>query len=189
MAMPRLLERYWTADDVRALPDDGNRYECIDGALLVTPSPRYRHQQAVWELMLRLHAFVREQRLGDLLFSPADVELRPGMLVQPDAFVARIRAQATRPYEWSDIASLLLSIEVLSPSTATRDRTVKRDFYQQAGVGEYWIVDLDARCVERWRPLDKAPTIETRTLLWTPEGASAPLDLDLAEYFSSVHGA
>jgi Uma2 family endonuclease len=189
MAMPRLVERYWTADDVRALPDDGNRYECIDGALLVTPSPRWTHQRAVLRCVLRLAAFVDEQRLGDLLFSPADIELEPGTLVQPDAFVAQVRAHARPPYEWPDVESLLLAVEVLSPSTARRDRTVKREFYQRTGVGEYWVVDVDARRVERWRAADSEPEILSETLMWAPEGAARPLVLDLREYFAEVLGA
>jgi Uma2 family endonuclease len=188
MVMPHLVERYWTADDVRALPDDGNRYECIDGALLVTPSPRWTHQRAVFRLMLRLTAFVDEHALGDLLFSPADIELEPGTLVQPDAFVAQMRAHAQPPYEWSDVASLLLAVEVLSPSTRRRDRTVKREFYQRSGVGEYWVVDVDARRVERWRAADSEPEILSETLTWAPVGAAAPLELNLPEYFAEVTG-
>ena len=189
MPAERLLERYWTADDVRALPDDGNRYECIDGALLVTPSPRWTHQRAVLRCVLRLSAFVDEQKLGDLLFSPADIELEPGTLVQPDAFVAQVRAHAHPPYQWPDVASLLLAVEVLSPSTARRDRTVKREFYQRTGVGEYWVVDVDAQRVERWRATDTEPEILTTSLTWAPPGASAPLVLNLREYFAEVTGA
>jgi len=187
--MPHLLERYWTADDVRALPDDGNRYECIDGVLLVTPSPRRTHQNAVMRLVLLLHSFVDDQRLGDLTFSPADVEVEPGTLVQPDLFVARDKDGTPTRKEWSDIESLLLAVEVLSPSTAQRDRTVKREFYQRVGVGEYWIVDVDARRVERWRSTDTAPESLTEELVWAPAGASAPLKIDLREYFAEVTGA
>jgi len=191
MAMPkeRLLERFWTADDVRALPEDGNRYECIDGTLLVTPSPRWVHQRAVWELMLRLNTYVREYTLRDLLFSPADLQLEVGTLVQPDAFVAQMHKHARPPYDWPDVASLLLAVEVLSPSTARRDRTVKREFYQRVGVGEYWVVDVDAQRVERWRAADSEPELLTTSLTWAPAGASAPLVLDLAEYFAEVMGA
>ena len=189
MAMTRLRERYWTADDVRALPDDGNRYECIDGALLVTPSAQMVHQRAVTDLMFLLHTFVRDSTEGHLLFSPADIELEPGTLVQPDVFVALAKENAQRPYEWPDVASLLLAVEVLSPSTARRDRTVKREFYQRVGVGEYWVVDADAQRVERWRAADSEPELLTTSLTWAPAGASAPLVLDLAEYFAEVMGA
>jgi Uma2 family endonuclease len=189
MAMPRLVERYWTADDVRALPDDGNRYECIDGALLVTPAPRWVHQRAVQELALRLHAFVRAHTLGHLFFTDADLELEPRTLVQPDVFVARVHGHAEPPYDWPDVASLLLAIEVLSPSTKHRDRTVKREFYQRVGVGEYWVVDVDARRVERWRAADTEPEILTEELRWAPNGASAPLVLNLREYFAEMTGA
>ena len=62
----------------------------------------------------------------------------------------------------------LLAVEVLSPSTARADRTVKRRLYQRAGVPEYWIVDLEARLVERWRPADERPEVLTDTLTWRP---------------------
>lgn len=186
MAMPALEHRYWTAADVRELPDDGNRYECIDGELLVTPAPRGRHQYALPEMFRRLDAYVTLRGLGVLLWSPADIELEPDSLVQPDLFVARLRPGITRFRDWTEIAGLELAVEVLSPSTARYDRMVKRKFYQRAGVTEYWIVDLDARLIERWRPKDDRPEIALETLRWQPTGATDPLDFDVAMYFTAL---
>ncbi len=186
MGMPELAERYWTAADVRALPEDGNRYECIDGELLVTPAPRGIHQSALSDLFAALHGYVREHRLGWLLWSPADIEIRPGTLVQPDLYLPRNRDDASRIRAWSDVVGLRLAVEVLSPSTARYDRVVKRAFYQRAGVEEYWIVDLDARLIERWRPEDTGPEVLTERLQWTPADAVAPFELDLTAYFATL---
>jgi Uma2 family endonuclease len=80
-------------------------------------------------------------------------------------------------------------VEVLSPSTARADRRVKRLRYQRQGIPEYWIVDLDARLVERWRPKDERPEIVDETLSWRPAPSGAALSLDLAELFSEVLAA
>ncbi len=117
MAMPDLVERKWTAEDVRALPEDGNRYECIDGALLVTPAPSYDHGYAVEFLYDRLRDYVRANALGALRLAPADVEIVPGTMVQPDLFVAR-SADGARIRDWREIAELVLAVEVLSPTAA-----------------------------------------------------------------------
>lgn len=177
---------HWTAERVRALPDDGNRYELIDGRLLVTPAPRGLHQVAIRELMRRLDSWVRTSQGADLLFSPADISLGEDEVLQPDLFVYRTAA-GTALRDWSDIASLLLVIEVLSPSTARYDRDLKRRRYQRAGVPEYWIVDADARVIERWRSLDNRPEIVTDGLLWEPDGEPT-LTLDVAAYFAAVWG-
>jgi Uma2 family endonuclease len=78
-------------------------------------------------------------------------------------------------------------VEILSPSTARFDRIVKRRRFQKAGI-EYWIVDLDARAVERWRPQDERPEIVDERLTWHPEGAARPLKLELVQFFREVWG-
>jgi Uma2 family endonuclease len=185
--MPRAVppvER-WSVEQVRALPDDGKRCEVVDGVLLVTPAPRLVHQAALKALYDALGGFVRSQRFGAVLWSPADIVFGPRTLVQPDLFVAPL-VEGRRPREWSEITSLVLAVEVLSPGTASRDRGVKRRLYQRVGVGEYWIVDLDGRVVERWRPGDERPEVLDETLLWQPPGADAPLTLDLPPFFRTV---
>jgi len=184
MGMPQAAEG-WTAEMVRALPDDGNRYEVVDGELLVSPAPRLRHQEAVTELMFAVRPYVHGHGLGCALASPADIEFDPRTLVQPDLFVAPLVA-GRRPREWSEIKQLLLAVEVLSPSTARADRTVKRRRYQRHAVPQYWLVDLDARLVERWRPEDDRPEIVTDTLLWHPDPNVPPLEIDLPRLFAAV---
>jgi len=87
---------------------------------------------------------------------------------------------------WSEISGLLLAVEVLSPWTARADRLVKRRLYQRERVGEYWIVDLDARVVERWRPDDDRPEIIMDRLTWYPMPQATPFALDLVPFFASV---
>ncbi len=184
MGMPETLER-WTAARVRELPDDGKRYEVVDGELLVTPAPRYDHQRAVGALHLALHPYVAQARLGEVVMSPADIEFDPATLVQPDVFVVPL-VGGRRPKTWADIRGLLLAVEVLSPSTARADRTTKRRRYQRAGVPEYWVVDLDARLVERWRPDDERPEVLTDQLAWQPEPSLPPFELDLPRFFAEA---
>ena len=183
MGMPQTAE-IWTAERIRALPDDGLRHEVVDGEHLVTPAPRAPHQVALSELEALLRPYVKEHGLGRIIHSPADIEFDPRTLVQPDLFVTSKRRVKT----WADAQPLRLAVEVLSPGTARADRFVKRRRYQRAKVPEYWIVDLDARLVERWRPGDKRPEVLAERLEWQPDASLPPLVLDLVALFREVHG-
>ena len=185
MGMPRTAEP-WTADMVRALPDDHNRYEVIDGELFVTPGPSWVHQRAVGGLFRRLANYLQGQSWGEVVMSPADISFHEDMLVQPDLFVVPIGPDKRRGQQWADIRALLLAVEILSPSTARADRQIKRRLYQREGVGEYWIVDLDARVVERWRTADDRPEIVTGTLRWQHDPSAPPFELNLSEFFDEV---
>ena len=184
MGMPQPA-RDWTVERVLALPDDGKRHEAVDGELLVTPAPTFHHQDAILALAWRLKPFVDSSGTGYLSLSPADIELDERSLVQPDLFVFELPA-GRRPERWKDITTLLLALEVLSPSTARADRFVKRRRYQRHGIPEYWIVDLDSRLVERWRPGDERPEILHETLTWQLSESAAPFELDLAAFFAEV---
>src|SRR5690348_11670981 len=85
------------------------------------------------------------------------------------------------------VRELLLAAEILSPSSGRFDRVIKREPYQRHA-GEYWIVDLDSRVVERWRPNDERPQIVPRGLVWHPAGAAEPFRLDLPWYFAEIFG-
>ncbi|HSQ33026.1 MAG TPA: Uma2 family endonuclease [Gemmatimonadaceae bacterium] len=184
MAMP-VQQGEWTAELARALPDDGNRYEVLDGELFVTPAPALLHQRALLELYVRVRPYVDAHALGEVLLSPADIEFSPKRLLQPDLFVLP-EEPGTRHKTWRDIKSLLLAVEALSPSTARADRIKKRKIYLDEGVPEYWIVDLDARAFERWRPSDDRPEILIETLAWHARAEFEPLRIDLEEYFAAV---
>jgi Uma2 family endonuclease len=187
MAMPA-VKRRWTAKEVRELIDANPlvtpRYELVDGELLVTPAPRLVHQEAVGVLFLLLRAYLETEPVGHALTSPSDVELEPEFLSQPDVFVMPID-EWRRVRHGRIVNALSLAVEVLSPSSAGHDRVRKRPAYQR-NVPEYWIVDLDARLVERWRPADDRPEILTELLEWLPSGARGPLRVDLISYFSDV---
>jgi len=119
--------------------------------------------------------------------SPADIELDPHGMVQPDVFVDGL-VDGRPTNEWNAGAPLLLAVEVLSPSTARADRTVKRRRLQRAGIPEYWIVDLDARAVERWRPGDERPEVLADTIEWRPAPGTDPLTIALPPLFARIHG-
>jgi Uma2 family endonuclease len=184
MGMP-LVTRRWTAAEVRALPADGNRYEVVAGELLVTPAPTFDHQDAVKRILRLLDDYLERSGAGYAAFSPADIEFDEETLVQPDLFVVP-RVGGRRPRTWSDVERLLLAVEVLSPSTARADRTVKRRLFQRVGVSEYWIVDLEARLVERWRPADERPEMLSDALEWRPDPARPPLVIDLPSLFAAI---
>lgn len=91
-----------------------------------------------------------------------------------------------KPGSWALVESLLLAVEIISPSSVHIDRIVKRDFYLSAGVSEYWIVDLDARMVERWTPERETPEVLRTSVDWFPAGAGSSLTIDLAAMFELI---
>ena len=125
MSMP-VPQRRWTADEVRALMDESRpapRYELIDGELLVTPAPGPKHQMAAVLLWQKLQQYVQPRGLGTAYVSPADIELAPGSIVQPDVFV--VPPSEAPLQRWSEVRRLLLAAEVLSPGSARHDRVRK----------------------------------------------------------------
>jgi Uma2 family endonuclease len=177
--------KHWTIDMVRALPDDRNRYEIIDGDLFVTPAPSWTHQGAVLQLALRLAPYLEAERLGKAVIAPADIEVASDTMVEPDLFVVPLVAGRS-PRSWTEAGRLLLVVEVLSPSTARADRVRKRALYARERVPQYWIVDVDARVIERWRPDDERPEILTERLEWQPDPGRPPLTIDLVDYFAAL---
>jgi Uma2 family endonuclease len=169
-------------DESRAWP----RYELIAGELVVTPAPTSVHQIAVMALVILLSAYVERESLGVAFTSPADLELQPGIITQPDVFVVPANTPlAGERLQWTDVKALLLAIEVLSPGTARIDRVEKRDVYLDAAVDEYWIVDLDARVLERWTPEQATPMLVRERLIWN--AASNPLVIELPALFERIN--
>ena len=138
--------RRYTVADYMALPDD-QRYELLDGELILAPSPTSRHQFIQMFLAATLFQFVEEHGLGRVVAAPLDVVLSDSNVAQPDLlFISHRRASiVTRP---NIQGAPDLAVEILSPSTAGRDRGQKLDIYARYGVGEYWIVDPEAETVE-----------------------------------------
>jgi Uma2 family endonuclease len=175
---------YYTADLVRALPDDGRRYEVVHGELLVTPAPRAWHQEIVTRLLVALRAYLDRHPAGHVLPSPADISWSDDTLVQPDVFVVPL--EEARTLDWRRMQTLLLAVEVLSASTARADRFTKRRLYQERGVPAYWIVDPDRRCVEVWTPEAAFPAVESEAVTWQPAGSDEALTIRLEELFRAV---
>ncbi len=133
------------------MPEDGNRYEAIGGELCVSPPPRPPHQWVSANLFQALTDLLVRPGFGRLFYAPIGVEFpdtEEG--VQPDLLFVSAERLSIVTEDWIRGAPDLV-IEILSPSTARRDRTVKRHLYQRQGVPEYWIVDLDAKQIEVWR--------------------------------------
>lgn len=186
MAMPsQVPDLDWTVERALALPDDGMRYEVLDGELFVTPSPTWGHQSAIEALILRVAPYVRHHGLGWARCAPADITFSARRLVQPDLFVVPARTEGP-PASWEQVKALLLVVEVISPSTARADRYRKRTIYQSESVGEYWIIDAGQRLIERWRPGDVEPEIVTETLEWVPREGVEPLVVRLTEFFDEI---
>jgi Uma2 family endonuclease len=175
---------YYTADMVRALPEDGNRYEVVYGELLVTPAPRLWHQKVVGRLVVALDTYLQQELVGEVVMAPADISWGRHVLVQPDVFV--VPREEARTLNWAEIRTLLLAAEVLSPSSQRADRFTKRRLYQERSVGTYWVVDGDERVVEVWTPQTELPAIERERLSWHPAGAGRPFTLEFAELFRPI---
>ena len=144
------LKTKLTYDDYAAV-DDGQRYELIDGELCMVPAPYSEHQRIALRLVRKLDHLVQRHTLGELCFAPLDVRLTPHDVLQPDIlFVSKARKQ-TMALEGLRGAPDLV-IEILSPSTAQRDRGRKSAIYHRAGVREMWIVDPDERTIEVFLP-------------------------------------
>jgi Uma2 family endonuclease len=169
----------WTRDDLARLPDDGNRYEVLDGALLVTPQAAFGHQRAAWRLAFLIGDYCERHRIGQIVCPGAvphgDSELQPDIQVIPGhhAFSA----------EWTELPTPILVVEVLSPSTKRRDFGIKRDAYLRWGVAEYWIVDIDARCVHVSRRDEEMKTVDTK-VVWKPDAAAPACEIRVTELFA-----
>ena len=191
MGMPAILDdphHKWTVDEVWALPDKpGERYECVDGELLVSPGPSLAHERAFVALLRALSGYAKSRpRIGETLGSRSDIVLDQRTLIQPDVFVAPL-IEGRRPRDHREITRFLLVVEILSPTSHRADRVLKRRKYQRAA-DEYWIVDLDARLVERWLPNDERPEILTESISWQPLGRDEPLILSLPALFREASG-
>jgi len=175
---------YYTADMVRAFPEDGNRYEVVYGELLVTPAPRPWHEVVQGRLYVALVDYLRAEPVGHVFGSRSDLSWREDVLVSPDLFVVTL--EQARTLKWAEMQDYLLVVEVLSPSSTRFDRFTKRRLYQDKGVLAYWVVDPDARVVEMWSPGSQLPVVERECLSWHPHGATAPFVLGLAELFRPI---
>jgi len=131
----------WTYNSYAALPEDGHRYEIVDGVLLdMTPAPGIPHQKTVQRLVRHLEMHVEDAGLGQIFISPVDVELSPKNVFEPDVVVI-LNAGLDKVKVSHIVGAPDLVIEVVSPGSRKYDYTIKRDAYALAGIKEYWLVD------------------------------------------------
>ena len=146
MVAQETLQKFTYADYLIA-PDDA-RYELIDGELIMSPSPNRLHQSASLNLSVDLGFLARRTVIGYVFAAPFDVVLSDTDVVQPDImFVSNARAHIITDDNIRGAPDLV--VEILSPSTAERDRTFKRDLYARHGVKEYWMVDTELRLIRQ----------------------------------------
>ena len=144
MVIPKTKIKY-TYREYLHTPDD-KRYELIDGELLLSPSPKTAHQRLEGKLVNHLYNFVEDAGLGEVFFAPFDVYFNETNVVQPDIiFVSSERALIVNDDNIRGAPDLV--VEILSPSTANRDRVLKRALYAEHGVREFWIADTDAETI------------------------------------------
>lgn len=182
-----LSHTLWTAEMLNERPDDGNRYEVLDGALLVTPAPSVLHQKAASRLFTLIAPYAI--RLGlDPLFAPTAVRFSERREVQPDLLVSPGVLDGNYLLQLRSIGVILLAVEILSPGSLHTDRHGKRQLYQEENVREYWIVDTESRAIKRWTPDAAQSKVCTSTLAWQPMPKHAPLNIDVVQYFCDVWG-
>lgn len=146
--MPNDATHKLSYDDLAHTPDDGRRYELIDGSLFVSDSPRPLHQRVSKRLQRQLEMYFEVQGLGEVFDAPVDVILAYHDVVVPDLVVVTSPPQVT---ERAIEGAPALIVEILSPSTSTIDRTLKADRYAALGVPHYWIVDPAVTTFECYR--------------------------------------
>ena len=176
--MPISVRRY-TVADLERFPNDGNRYELVDGVLLVTPAPSHAHQLIVSRLQFRLTQAVMAEGPAHVV-SPGVITVAPGIQLEPDILVypARYSLQS----KWSEIDEHWLAVEVLSRSSRVYDRDTKRDAYLALGVQEVWLVD-------RWKEVvevssARAPAEVVRDVLyWRVPTLERKVEISLSEVF------
>ncbi|AHG89714.1 protein of unknown function DUF820 [Gemmatirosa kalamazoonensis] len=181
MAMAVTIPRY-TVDDLERFPSDGNRYELLDGVLLVTPGPAPVHEIVVSRILARL--IVAVQLPGHAyVFGHGAVTRPPGTQLEPDilAVPPRFASDAT----WADVTERWLAVEVYSPSSRYYDRDFKRDAYLALGVREVWLVDRREQSVEVCRA-PGAGEIVRDNIRWRVPELDLVVPVNLAEIFAGV---
>lgn len=141
--LPR--DHAWTVADLELLPDDGLRYELVDGTLLVSAAPSKLHQRAVGNLHVQLRAGCPPEL--EVFLAPTDYQPTSTRSLQPDLLVVR----RDDPGPKAVTTPLALAVEVLSPSSRSVDLVLKLELYRQAGVQSYWVVDPVEPSVDVWQ--------------------------------------
>jgi Uma2 family endonuclease len=176
----------WTYSEYARLPDDGDRYEVIDGEVCVTPAPGPRHQDVAAKLFRALDDYVEAHDLGrmywdvDLLFVTGQF-LRPDMVFVPKAVLGAVTDRGVE-------AAPGLVVEVVSPHSGGIDRIKKPPRYRDFGVPEYWVVDPIQRRIEIYGLAGQGaePKICTEIATWQPDERVPALELPVATVFRGL---
>lgn len=173
---------YYTVEDLEHFPHDGNRYELLDGVLLVTPAPSIAHQLIASRLA---HVFMNAlQGPGHaFIYLPGAVSFPPRTQLEPDILVVPARYPLSE--KWADTTEHWLAVEILSPSSRVYDREFKRDAYLALGVHEVWLVDKTDRSVEVSRVPGKHETVRD-AILWRVPTLDLDVPVDLSEVFAGI---
>lgn len=179
MGMPLPLPHY-TIQDLESFPHDGQRYELLQGLLLVTPQAGSPHQFLASRLVAALGAYLGEQAniaaSGAIQREP-DTYLEPDVLVVPGHYPAGL--------SWSDFHEHWLAVEIYSPSSKIYDHDYKRDAYLALGVREVWLVDIAEQSILVSNSMVKDQRI-TGVLTWRPPEMEKPLELSLDRLFHNL---
>lgn len=159
------------------LPEDGKRYEIMEGELYVTPAPSPRHQLILARLLYTLMKYLEGHPVGTVLMAPCDVVFSETDILQPDLVFLREGGNAFVT-ERAIQGPPALVVEILSPGTAARDRELKQKRYEHFGVSEYWMLDLDLSTVEILRL--ESGQYHRHSLTARPGMLTSPLFPDLA---------
>jgi Uma2 family endonuclease len=174
----------WTYSEYARLPDDGNHYEVLDGEVLMTPAAGTRHQRIALRLLLQLHQYVTENRLGEIFYD-IDLLFAEGHYLRPDLlFVPNAESEGITDRGMERTPGLV--VEVLSPSSGTIDLVKKPRRYADFGLPEYWVADPEGTRVLRYdfRAGFAEPTEHTDALSWRPDDSVTPLKLEVAPLFA-----
>ncbi|MEK7747739.1 MAG: Uma2 family endonuclease [Nitrospirota bacterium] len=150
LSRPPAGEIILTYDDYAAIPNDGKRYEIIEGDILMSPAPRPKHQKAIGNLYWVIRTYLEEHPIGEIYLSPIDVILSYTNVVQPDLlFLSEKKRHLVGERGIEGPPDLI--VEVLSPTTEKTDRITKSNLYAKFGVSHYWLIDPETKQLEMFR--------------------------------------
>jgi Uma2 family endonuclease len=181
MGMALTVPRY-TVEDLEHFPDDGNRYELLDGMLLVTPSPGVPHQAVATRIAAELTMGLRPSGAAHV-FAPGAISLPPGTQLEPDVLV--VPARFSLESKWQEITEHWLAVEVLSRSSLVYDREFKRDAYLTIGVREVWLVDTRDKSVEVFGTLGVGELVRD-VITWRVPTLDFDVSIDLDAVFAGL---
>jgi Uma2 family endonuclease len=178
----------WDYSDYARFPDDGNRYEVIDGEVLVTPAPSTGHQHILANLVIALRQYVDRERIG-IVLPDVDVLFVSGQFLRPDVVVVPTSFRAGVTNRGVEMPPALV-IEIQSPTSSSIDRVKKPRRYGDFGIPEYWVVDPEERAVLIWRFARGAREAERsdEIVRWSPAGASTPFEITMDDLFKPMWG-